>query len=208
MDVHDNLKVKIYEAQNLLTVHGLPPSSFVEVSVGPNRLKTREIRDTCNPNYGEVMLMFDHILGDNVQSILVHIYNYDPTEDIQRCLGLVIIPMDTFYNAPKVTFVDWYDLLPGEQGDRLDGARIKLEIEYDHQVDDDIFLPNEAIAGKAPNFLQVTVLTAHDLPFDHAIESFVEIKVDSFKKSSKVSFQFFCSVSLELLTPLFSLTGF
>ncbi len=187
MDIHDNLKVKVHAAENLLNYRGLPPSSYVEVTVGPNHLKTREIRDTNNPNFGEAMLMFDHILGDNVQSIIVHVYHFDTSKDNPRCLGMVIIPMDTFYNAPKITFTDWYELLPGEKGDRVENSRLKLEIEYDHDVDDDLFTPTGQVSGKPPNFLQATILTAHDLPFDHGIEAFVEVKVDSFKKSSKVS---------------------
>ena len=194
MEVHDKLKVKVLEVQNLFYVPGLPLSGYVEITVGPNKLKTHEVLYSLNPSFGEVMLIFDHILGDNVESILVHVNNYDPTADIPRCLGRVVIPMDTFYNAPRISFVQWYELSPGVIGDRLNNSRIQLEIEYDHAVDSDIFdvkdskHKGDSQLDKPPNFLQATVLSA-SLPYSlHKVDAFVEIKVDSFKKVTKVRF--------------------
>jgi hypothetical protein len=187
MDVHDNLKVKVIEAVNLLQVNGAAPSTFVEVVVGPDSMATREVRDTTRPKYGHSTLIFDYILGHHVEAIQAYVYHRDPMLDSKRCLGVAIIPMDTFYSAPKVAFDYWYDLIPTSNMDeRIENSRLRLEIAYDNAIDGDLFVPEDGAHNAAPNFLQATILGATNLPVSGNIEAVVEIKIDSFKKATKV----------------------
>ena len=111
MDVFDSLKIKILEAHNLIYVGGLPPSPYIEVSLGQNRKRTREVTETNNPKYfNEAPIIFEHILGDGYDTILLYVYHRDQFSDVDPCLGMSVIPLDTFYNSPKVEMDYWYDL--------------------------------------------------------------------------------------------------
>lgn len=187
MEVHDNLKIKVIEARDLIAVNAIAPTAFVEVVVGSNKKYTREIPETFNPKYNDNPLIFEHILGDYVESILVYVYHKDPFAEYNRCLGLATIPMDTFYNAPKIPFDYWYDLEPTiDMLDKIEKSSIRLQITYDNSIDEDFFTNNIVVETPPPNLMQINIIGAENLPINSPIEAFVEIQAGDLKRTTKV----------------------
>jgi hypothetical protein len=207
MEIHDSLKVKVLEAKKLVSVDGLAPTTFVEIVVGDSRRTTRDVSESTNPKYGDNPLIFDRILGLGVQAILAYIYHRNQAGGKNICIGVAVIPLETFYQAPKVPIEYWYEVQPPpttqeEQDDlirgmtesaatkfhasRLDGieeSRLRIEIEYDNDVDEGVPLPfDESLVP--PNLVQVTIVKVEGLPF--AAEAFVEAQIASLRKSTKV----------------------
>lgn len=207
MEIHDSLKVKVLEAKKLVPIEGSPPTSFVEVIVGDSKRSTRDVSESSNPKYGDTPLIFDRILGLGIQAILVYIFHRDQTGGKNICIGLAVVPLETFYQSPKVSIDYWYEVQPpptskeeqdelvrgalhkasGGTIDHLDGiedTRIRLEIEYDNDVDEGVPISfDEDLVP--PNLVQVTIVKADGLSI--AAETFVEAQIASLRKSTKVS---------------------
>lgn len=212
MEIHDSLKVKVLEAKRLVSVDGLAPTSFVEIVVGDSKRATRDISDSANPRYGETPLIFERILGLGIQAILAYIYHRDQTGGKNVCIGVVAIPLETFYQSPKVPIDYWYEVQPpptseeeqdeiirnarkqssqtanahGSSAAKFDGiedSRLRLEIEYDNDVDEGVPIPFEENLVP-PNLVQVTIVKVDGLPV--SAETFVEAQIASLRKTTKV----------------------
>lgn len=210
MEIHDSLKVKVLEAKKLVSINGLPPTSFVEVVVGDSKRSTRDVLDTNNPKYGENPLIFERVLGVGVQALLAYIFHRDTTGGKNICIGVAVVPLETFYQSPKVAIDYWYEVQPPPSSEeeqeeivksarkgeskksddasyKLDGiedTRLRLQIEYDNHVDEGVQMPidDEVVP---PNLIQVTIVKCEGLI--SAGETFVEAQIGSLKRVSKVS---------------------
>jgi hypothetical protein len=211
MEIHDSLKVKVLEAKRLVSVDGLAPTSFVEIVVGDSKRATRDVSDSANPRYGETPLIFERILGLGIQAILAYIYHRDQTGGKNVCIGVVAIPLETFYQSPKVPIDYWYEVQPpptseeeqdeiirnarkqssqtanahGSSAAKFDGiedSRLRLEIEYDNDVDEGVPIPFEENLVP-PNLVQVTIVKVDGLPV--SAETFVEAQIASLRKTTK-----------------------
>lgn len=187
MDLADKLQIKAIEAKGLNNVNGLPPSPYVEITVGGETKRIREVVDRNDPSWNAHPLIFEHVLGSSVQTILVYVYHYDETADKKVCLGLAAIPMDTFYHAPEVETDYWYDLTAtAGMTDRVFNAQIRLKIMYDNDVDADMHQPAGQEGIAAPNLLQITVHSVTELNVKGPVEAFVECQVGNLRKETKV----------------------
>lgn len=167
-------------------VNGLAPSPYVEITVGGDTKRIREVVDRNDPSWNAHPLIFEHVLGSGVQTILVYVYHYDEAADKKVCLGLAAIPMDTFYHAPEVETDYWYDLTStAGMTDRVN-AQVRLKILYDNDVDADMHQPVGQDRTNAPNLLQITVHSVSDINAKGAVEAFVECQVGNFRKETKV----------------------
>jgi hypothetical protein len=60
------------------------------VVLGQNKKRTKEVVDTNNPKYiSEAPIIFEHILGEGYDTILVYIFHKDQFSDSDPCLGLL-----------------------------------------------------------------------------------------------------------------------
>jgi hypothetical protein len=188
MDVHDTLKIKVVEARDLLMVNSAPPNPFLEILVGQSKKRSKVAKETNNPRWQDKPIVFEHILGDNVDSIVVYVKHKNSFSDIDPNIGLVIIPLDTFYGAPKVEVDRWYNLMQTVDMIEQPGAscQLRLQIEYNNEADEDLPPNIDADAIGLPNLLQVTIHSASDLAVKSAIEGFVEVQVQDLRKQTKV----------------------
>lgn len=211
MDIHDSLKVKVLEAKKLVSVDGMAPTTFVEIVVGDSKRSTRDVSESNNPRYGDTPLIFERILSTGTQAILAYIFFRDPSGGKNTCIGVVVIPLETFYQSPKVPIDYWYEVQPPptseeEQDDLIRSARaensgalnnrksstfnfdgieesrLRLEIEYDNDVDEGVPIPFEENLVP-PNLVQVTIIRIEGLPV--SAEVFVEAQIASLRKATK-----------------------
>jgi hypothetical protein len=132
MEIHDNVKIKVLEVKKLPTVHGVPPTSFVEILVADMKRATRDIPNECNPKYGDSPLIFERILISGAQAILAYINHRDITTGKTICIGVAVIPMETFYQAPKVSIDYWYPIQPPPVNDEDKEKLIQKAVEEGH----------------------------------------------------------------------------
>eukprot|EP01038_Epipyxis_sp_PR26KG_P011587 gene11587-15520_t len=199
MDIHDFLKIKIIEADGL-DYQGISPTAMVEMIVGQNRHRTREVEGKSFVNesigikwkWNEPPFIFSHVLYEGVDTILIQIYHVDVSLNENALIGSVAIQMDTFYNSPKIELDEWYDVTPSSnvsKNHKISG-RIRLQIYYNNEIDEDILQGEQGDKLlESPNLLQVTIHSASDLPnkLGPAIEAVVEIEVGDLRKHSKAS---------------------
>lgn len=58
--------------------------------LGQNKRRTREVSDTNNPKYiSEAPIIFEHILGEEYDTILLYVYHKDQFSDSDPCLGII-----------------------------------------------------------------------------------------------------------------------
>lgn len=132
------------------------------------------------------LLLLSFLAGENIDTIMVYVRHKDPFTDNNPILGVVPIPMDTFYASPKIEMEYAFDLYPDTETEvPVEGAKLRLQITYSNEIDE-IFLPS-ATGGKskAPNLLQVTVQSAAKLKDHGAIEGYVQIEVGNLRKYTR-----------------------
>ncbi len=186
MDLADKLQIKVIAAENLINVNGLTPSPYVELVVGQNVKRIKEIKENNNPVWNAPPIIFEHILGEGVNTILAYVYHLDEFQEKRPCLGVAIIPMDTFYHSPEVEVDYWFDMsATAEMTDKVDRSRLRLQVTYDNDMDADMY-PQATETSLAPNLLQLTVHGASDLDTKGAVEAFVECQVGDLRKETKV----------------------
>jgi hypothetical protein len=187
MDLPDKLQIKVIEAEGLINVNGLPPTALVELVVGESTKQTKEIKDSCQPKWNSPPMIFEHVLGDGVQTVLAYVFHYDEINDEKTCLGVAIIPLDTFYHSPEVEQDYWYDLTAtSTMTEKVDKSRLRLQILYDNDMDADMYPQDTGEISNAPNLLQITVNAASELNAKGGVEAFVECQVGNLRKATKV----------------------
>lgn len=154
-DLYDRLEIKVVKARGLITLDGLLPSPYVEITCGQDAKRTRQITESQSPVWDAPMMIFSQLLISDISVISVHVKHRDVFTGHDRTLGILNLPMDTFYNAPMVCIDDWYPLAEGSGMESTADGEINLIISYFNVIDEDIHMDAQPDLPKHPNMLQV-----------------------------------------------------
>jgi Ca2+-dependent lipid-binding protein len=186
----DRLEVKIIQARGLKEApNGELPTPYVEVDVGPDSFRTRHLVETRDPYWNSSTMTFHSLLGHEVDQILIKVRHKDIFSGKDAILGVVSVPMATYYGSPKTEIDAWYDLLDNSGGNDASGnpGKIRTRITYFNELDEDVLEKYSGDKPKAPNLLEVTVMDAIGLAGGRATEPFVVVQVGDLKKETRVA---------------------
>jgi hypothetical protein len=120
--------------------------------------------ETNRPQWKNPTFIFNNTLNADVDSILFYVKHMDSASGEDVDLGMLVIPLDTFYSSPMITFDEWFPLREtpdmftddGESSFQL--GKIRVSITFFNEADPNIVMPNIfAVEGgeKPPNLLRV-----------------------------------------------------
>jgi Ca2+-dependent lipid-binding protein len=187
-EVIDRLEMKIVEAEDLLKPNMMAPSPYVEVTLGLDTKKTKQVNESASPVWNSPTMIFSQLVSNDLESILVYVRHKDIFSGKEQSLGVAIIPLATCYGAPNVEIDDWYDLEATSEMEEPPSGRVHILATYFNSVDDDVLMSIQQAAYDTPNLLQIKVSDAGELgDRSSAYDAFVIVQVGNLRKETKVA---------------------
>ena len=196
MEVQDRLEVKILEAKGI-SFEGSRPNCFVELMVGPDKRRTTVVPEDSTPHWKSPPYIFNSVLANNVDTILVKLFHRNNFTGVDVDIGKILLPMDTYYSAPKTEFNDWFEIrgtenmVPDDEEVEMmtDLGFLRLAITFFNEADPEVVMPAYVPDGNAaaPNLLKVRVLRAKGIGGARSsVDSSVVVQVGETKSETQV----------------------
>jgi len=194
---HDRLEVKVLEGFNFEYLFG-KPSVYVEITAGIDSRRTKIISDNKNPLWDNppespaLPFIFNNVLMAGLDSVVIYVRHRDSVTGRDIDLGMIVLPLDTYYNSPMVVMAAWFQLraAPSMSKDEADNdhGSLRLCITYFNQRDPNVTMPPaSSIKENPPNLLEVMIIRAEHVRGSRKyINALATVQVGDLRKETKI----------------------